>query len=69
MTAPNIGSTMRQSAQDQAPRELPKKEWRRPDLRKLPIAATAHSAQSGKSPGVQDDGGMGAKAGDIRHLS
>jgi hypothetical protein len=66
MSAPNMESTMRQSARDEARRELTQKEWRRPVLRKLPIAETAHTM--GKTAGLQDDG-MGGKNGDIRNLS
>jgi hypothetical protein len=67
MSAPNnIDSTMRQSAPDQVRRELGQKEWRRPELRKLPIAATANSGS--KMPGGQDDGNT-KKVGDIQHLS
>ena len=66
MTAPNLDSTMRKSEQDQSRRELAQKEWRRPVLRKLPIAETAHSTS--KLGGNQDDGNQN-KGGDIMHLS
>jgi hypothetical protein len=56
MTGPNS---------NQLARELSRKEWRTPFLRKLPIAATAHS---GKTPGAGDDG-TSSKNGDIRNLS
>jgi hypothetical protein len=66
MTEPNIDIRMRQSEGDQSRRELAQKEWRRPDLRKLPIAATAHSQS--KQVGVQNDGNVN-KGGDIFNLS
>ena len=44
---------------DSSIRELAKKEWRQPSLRKLPIAATANSS---KGPGNHDDG-MNNKGG------
>jgi hypothetical protein len=66
MTEPNLDISMRQSQGDQSRRESAQKEWRRPALRKLPIAATAHS--TGKQAGVQNDGNVN-KGGDIFNLS
>jgi hypothetical protein len=55
-----------QSRQHQLGLELALKEWRRPDLRKLPIAATANS--QGKNPSNHDDGNSN-KSGDVTNLS
>jgi hypothetical protein len=65
MTGPNIDSP---SAPSHAERELSKKEWRRPVLRKLPIAATATGGGTGKSSGAHNDG-SGSKSGDVSSLS
>jgi hypothetical protein len=51
---------------NQSARELTKKEWRTPLLRKLPIAATANS--QGKSPAFHNDGNQ-SKNGDVQNLS
>jgi hypothetical protein len=63
MTGPTIDS---QSRQHQLGLKPALKEWRRPDLRKLPIAATAQS--HGKTPSVHDDGNSN-KSGDVTNLS
>jgi hypothetical protein len=47
-------------------RHIAQKEWRRPSLRKLPIAATAGS--TAKAFGAQNDGNA-AKSGDILNQS
>jgi hypothetical protein len=52
---------------DSSIREVAKKEWRQPSLRKLPIAATANSS---KGPGTHDDGAPGkGGGGDINVVS
>jgi hypothetical protein len=62
----NIDGNMPKSAQDQSTRKLAQKEWHRPSLRKLPIAATAGS--TGKAAGAQNDGNTN-KSGDVSNLS
>jgi hypothetical protein len=57
MTGPKNNQPAHESAQ---------KEWRRPDLRKLPIDATAGS--SAKASGAQNDGNTN-KSGDVSNLS
>jgi hypothetical protein len=52
---------------DSSIRDVAKKEWRQPTLRKLPIAATANSS---KGAGTMDDGISGkGGSGDVARPS
>ncbi len=65
MMGPNRGEVP-QSPRDSGRQELAQKEWRRPVLRKLPIAATAGS--TGKASATHNDGNV-SKNGDVQNLS
>lgn len=63
MKVPTVGGL----TSDSTIQEVAKNEWRRPSLRKLPIAATAESS---KGPGQHDDGMPPPKGtGDVHHPS
>jgi hypothetical protein len=59
-----MAQDIRDGEQGEISRERALKEWRRPGLRKLPIAATA---QSSKGDHNADDGGGGGKGDLLLH--